>query len=67
MKTKKYPFIASSPDNPNGVENGLGFNTEQEAQRHCSRMNELLNDFESCSWNKGFWKTRPREWQVYPQ
>ena len=67
MKTKKYPFIASSPDNPNGIENGLGYDTLEAAENHRDRMNKLLLDFENPMWNKEFWKTKPREWEVYPQ
>lgn len=67
MKTKKYPFIASSPDNPNGIDNGLGYDTLEAAKHHRDRMNELLLDFENPRWNKEFWKFKPREWEIYPQ
>jgi hypothetical protein len=65
VSTTVYPWIASSPDNPNGMENGLGYNTEQEAIMHRDSMNHLLKQFDTDPmWNKDFWKVKPREWIV---
>lgn len=64
-RDKKYAFIASSPDNPNKPENGLGFDTLEQAQKHADRMNVLLENFEDDSWNKEFWKSKPAPWIIY--
>jgi hypothetical protein len=63
--SEKYLFIASSPDNPNKPESGLGFHTREQAQKHADRMNVLLENFEDDSWDKEFWKSKPAQWKVY--
>ena len=65
---KQYPYIGSSPDNPNGVKHGLGFETIEGAQVFCDCMNQLLEDFDDNPnnwWDKKFWKSKPAPWQVF--
>lgn len=62
-----YKFIAKSDSDPNGKNGGLGYNTREEAQKHCDSMNSLLNSYDETKtiWNKEFWKTKPLEWIVH--
>lgn len=63
-----YAFVSRSPSDPNGKNGGLGFNIEEAATRHATRMNELIDLYEHNSlWNKEFWKTKPAEWIVEKQ
>ena len=47
-------------------EQGLGFNTLEEAVKHTNMMNKLLDMFETNSlWNKQYWKIKPKEWITF--
>ena len=62
----KYPFVATSKNDPNGDNGGLGYNTKEEAEKHRDIMNSIIhkyNDIDSI-WNKNFWKEKPLEWIV---
>lgn len=57
----KYPFVAVSPSDPTKA--GLGFNTQEQAEDHATKMNVLLETFDTDStWSKEFWKSKPEPW-----
>ena len=63
---KKYKFIARSPSDPNAEKGGLGFDSESAAVNHANRMNDFIKEYETNNlWNKEFWKSKPKSWEVY--
>jgi hypothetical protein len=58
----QYPWIAVSPSDSTGT--GLGFMSNDAANKHASVMNALLTNFNPAAWNMEFWKTKPEPWIV---
>jgi hypothetical protein len=62
---KGFKCITRSPSDPNGNLGGLGFNTKEEAENHCTIMNNAVLLYPGGIWNTDFWKTKPEEWVIY--
>ena len=61
-----YKFWARSKSDPNGDKGGLGYSTQESAQKHADCMNLLIETYETSPiWNKEFWKSKPEPWFIF--
>ena len=58
-----YHYISGTPSKPEKA--WLGFNNQEEADKHAARMNKFLDDYDDAkAWNHSIWPTKPEPWVV---
>lgn len=69
MNSNSYNFFSFSPSDPHLINNpdykGLGFHTEQQAQNHVDKMQQMIDQYDTNPvWNKQYWKQKPQSWVI---